>query len=92
MHRVWVILYVVLLSATTVHLFRAPVYPMDTHGYIGNALLMKHLDSDRIHQLVYAEVDRMPAAVQRDLHGIRESGDLTQDTSRQSRAKTSTAL
>jgi hypothetical protein len=87
MHRVCVALYVLLLGALSVHLYRSPVYPMDTIGYMGNALLMEHLDTSTIHQLVYAEVDRMPAGVQRDLLGSRESSDPTQDSSRQIRAK-----
>jgi hypothetical protein len=49
----------VLLGAVSVDLYRFPVYPMDILGYMGNALLMKHLDPAKIHELVYAEVHKM---------------------------------
>src|SRR5260370_12985311 len=60
---------------------------MDTLGYMGNGLLMKHLGSARIHELVYSELDQMSVGVRRDLLGIRGSGDAVQDASRQMRAK-----
>ncbi len=83
----WIASYVVVLGIFSIHLYRFPVYPMDTLGYMGNALLMKHLDSARIHELVYSELDQMSVGVRRDLLGIRGSGDAVQDASRQMRAK-----
>ena len=87
MSRVAVAIYVVLLGAVSIHLYRFPVYPMDTLGYMGNALLMKHLDPARIHELVYAEVHQMPERTEEDLLGIQITSDPTADASRHMRAK-----
>jgi hypothetical protein len=87
MSRAWAAIYVVLLGTVSVHLYRFPVYPMDTLGYMGNALLMKHLDPAKIHELVYAEVHKMSERNQEDLLGTQITSDPTADASRQMRAK-----
>jgi hypothetical protein len=60
---------------------------MDILGYMGNALLMKHLAPAKIHELVYAEVHKMSERNQEDLLGIQITTDPTGDASRQMRAK-----
>lgn len=87
MNRAWAAIYVVLLGLVSVHLYRSPVYPLDTLGYMGNALLMKHLDSAKIHELVYVEVDQMSEVAKQDILGIQVTTDSTADASRRVRAK-----
>ncbi len=86
-NKVWAAVYVVLLGAASLHLYRFPVYAMDSLGYMGNALLMKHLDPSMIHELVYAEVNRMPDGAKHDLLGTLEGADSIKYASRQMRAK-----
>jgi hypothetical protein len=78
--------YVLVLAALCVHLYRHPAYEMDSVSYMGNALLMEETDPAKIHQRVYAEVARMPAATRDDFEGTRAGGSEDQNRSRHERA------
>ncbi len=60
------LLYVLLLSGAAIHLYRKPIYSMDSIQYMGNALLMEERDPVRIHQRVYDDVRRSVPRVERE--------------------------
>jgi hypothetical protein len=78
--------YVLLLAALSVHLYRHPGYEMDSINYMGNALLMEETDPAKIHQRVYAEVSRMPPGTREDFEGNRVGASPDQNSSRHERA------
>jgi hypothetical protein len=81
------VLYVLMLSAISIHLYRKPVYSMDSIQYMGNALLMEDTDMDRVHQRVYDEVRRRVPEVERaGLLGHEMGAPEGQNKSRQERA------
>jgi len=83
-------LYVLLLGGVSIHLYRAPIYDMDSIQYMGNALLMEGTDVVRIHQRVYAELDQHVPRRERDaLLGHEPGAPEDQNRSRQERAANS---
>jgi hypothetical protein len=80
-------LYAVILFGCALHLYRAPLYSMDSIQYMGNALLMEKSDVVEIHRRVYADVRRsVPATTREDLLGHRADAPEDQNLSRQERA------
>jgi hypothetical protein len=80
-------LYVLLLGGVAVHLYRKPIYSMDSIQYMGNALLMEEHDPVRVHQQVYAEVQQFVPKLEREgLLGHEEGAPEQQNKSRQERA------
>ncbi|MGD0567237.1 MAG: hypothetical protein ABSA78_02435 [Candidatus Sulfotelmatobacter sp.] len=80
-------LYVLALAGVSLHLYRTPVYSMDSIQYMGNALLMEETDIVRVHQRVYAEVERdVPKAARDGLLGHEAGAPEDQNKSRQERA------
>jgi hypothetical protein len=80
-------LYSVILFGCSLHLYRAPIYSMDSIQYMGNALLMEKRDVVEIHRRVYDEVQRnVPKAAREDLLGRRADAPEDQNKSRQERA------
>ena len=59
-------LYTVALALVSAHLYRQPIYDMDSIQYMGNALLMQENDPVKIHTRVYAELDRYVPKNERD--------------------------
>jgi len=59
-------LYILILSGAAIHLYRTPIYSMDSIQYMGNALLMEERDPVRIHQRVYDEVRRAVPRAERE--------------------------
>jgi hypothetical protein len=83
-----IFLYVLALALSTIHLYRKPIYSMDSIQYMGNALLMEDPDIASVHRRVYAEVDRwVPAGARRDLLGHEPGAPEDQNQSRQARAR-----
>src|ERR1700686_2285681 len=81
------IVYVFLIGLVSLHFYQKPEWNMDMIGYMGNALMTNHTPIEKAHQLVYAEVRRLPRDSQIPLLGLNPSGDLTQDVSRRLRAE-----
>jgi hypothetical protein len=80
-------LYVLMLGGISVHVYRTPVYSMDSIQYMGNALLMEERDPVQIHRRVYAEVRRsVPKSEREDLLGHEAGAPEQQNKSRQGRA------
>ena len=81
------LLYALMLLGNSYHLYRTPVYSMDSLQYMGNALLMEGNDMVRIHERVYAEVQRnIPKAAREGLLGHEAGAPEDQNKSRQARA------
>jgi hypothetical protein len=86
-NRVIFVLYVLMLGGVSVHLYHKPLYKMDAIQYMGNALLMEERDPVRIHQRVYAEVQRfIPEEPREDLLGHKPGVPEDYNKSRQERA------
>ena len=80
-------LYIFLLAGVARHLYYKPIYSMDSIQYMGNALLMEERNPVRIHQRVYAEVQRyVPRREREDLLGYEVGAPADQNKSRQERA------
>lgn len=80
-------LYIVLLGGIAIHLYQRPIYSMDLIQYMGNALLMEERDPVRIHDRVYAEVQRfVPQAEREGLLGHGAGAADDQNKSRRERA------
>jgi hypothetical protein len=59
---------------------------MDMIGYMGNALMTNHTSVEKAHQLVYAEIARLPENVRLPLLGLNPPGrDTSQNASRRAR-------
>ncbi len=43
-NRTVILLYVLMLAGAAIHLYRTPIYSMDSIQYMGNALLMEERD------------------------------------------------
>lgn len=81
-------LYLVGLGLSSIHLYRNPIYDMDSVQYMGNALLMEDTDIVRVHDRVYAELRRgVPANALRGLLGNEPTSPADQNQSRQERAR-----
>src|SRR5260370_31555889 len=65
-NRAVFLLYVLMLAGAAIHLYRKPIYSMDSIQYMGNALLMEERDPVRIHQRVYDDVRRSVPRVERE--------------------------
>ncbi len=80
--------YILVLAGVSVHLYRQPIYSMDSIQYMANALLMEERDPVRIHQRVYAEVQQfVPKATREGLLGHEVGAPEYQNESRLERAK-----
>jgi hypothetical protein len=53
--------YLGLLCLVSLHLYRRPIYDMDSIQYMGNALLIEETDPVRLHDRVYSELRRRVA-------------------------------
>jgi len=81
------LVYVLILSGAAIHLYRTPIYSMDSIQYMGNALLMEERDPVRIHQRVYDDVRRsVPRAEREGLLGHVEGTTPDYAESRRTRA------
>jgi hypothetical protein len=81
------VLYILMLSAVAMRIYRTPTYSMDSIQYMGNALLMEERDPVRIHARVYGEVRRfVPKAWSDALLGHEIGAPEGQNKSRQVRA------
>jgi hypothetical protein len=79
--------YTVLLSLVSLHLYKNPIYSMDSIQYMGNALLMEETDPVIIHQKVYSEIKlRVPGVPQEQLLGYEPGAPQSQNDSRRERA------
>lgn len=80
-------LYIFLLAGVARHLYYKPIYSMDSIQYMGNALLMEERNPVRIHQRVYAELQRyVPRREREGLLGYEAGAPAEQNKSRQERA------
>ena len=80
-------LYLAALALLSFHLYRTPIYDMDSLQYMGNALLMQERDPVQIHHQVYAELRRaVPKEIFDHLTGIEPAAPPDQNRSRQERA------
>ena len=85
--RLLLAVYFLLLTALSIHLYRTPIYSMDSIQYMGNALLMEERDPVRLHQRVYDEVRRVVPEREREaLLGQEAGAPADQNESRQERA------
>jgi len=76
-----------MLGGVAIHLYRTPIYSMDSIQYMGNALLMEERDPVRIHQRVYDDVRRSVPRVEREgLLGHVEGATADYAKSRRMRA------
>ena len=81
------LVYVTLLSMASHHLYKTPLYRMDSIQYMGNALLMENTDITRIHEQVYAEVDRsIPEPERANVIGQQIGAPPDQNRSRELRS------
>ena len=79
--------YAVLLGLVSIHLYKNPIYSMDSIQYMGNALLMDGTDLVKIHQKVYSESNlRVPKAARDQLLGPPSGTPEDQNDSRRQRA------
>lgn len=67
-------IYVALLALISTHLYKRPIYAMDSILYMGNALLMEEPNVAIVHQRVYSEIDLRAPDVARDHLLGRELG------------------
>lgn len=80
-------LYIVALAAASFHIYRTPIYAMDSIQYMGNALLMEDTDPVRIHRRIYSELDRsVPKTALEHLKGNEAGVADDQNSSRHERA------
>lgn len=81
------VVYAVLLSLVSIHLYKNPDYDMDSIQYMANALLMEETDPVVIHQRVYSEINHwVPKAARDQLLGHESGAPEDQNKSRQERA------
>jgi hypothetical protein len=79
-------IYSLLLACVCVRFYQAPAWDMDMIGYMGNALMTNHTQVEKAHQLVYAEIARLPENVRVPLLGLNTSGgEASQNASRRAR-------
>src|SRR5208337_2452373 len=79
--------YVLLLTFASIHLYKNPIYAMDSIQYMGNALLMEETDPVIVHQRVYSEINlRLPKASRDQLLGREPGAPEDQNESRRERA------
>jgi hypothetical protein len=70
------------------HLYKTPLYAMDSVGYMGNALLFGDNNIARIHAQVYADLEtRVPQPARDHLLGHDPGAPADQNASRQLRAR-----
>jgi branched-subunit amino acid transport protein len=82
-----VVFYVVSLALLSFHIYRTPIYAMDSLQYMGNALLMEDTNPVHIHQRVYSELRRsVPATIFEHLTGNEPGAPQDQNASRHERA------
>jgi len=80
------VVYVLLLACVCVRFYEAPQWDMDMIGYMGNALMTNRTPFEKAHQLVYAEILRLPENVRIPLLGLNTSGgNASQNASRKAR-------
>src|SRR5579871_2142203 len=80
--------YVLLLGASSAHLYLKPIYDMDSVQYMGNALLMQERDIVRVHATVYSDLrNSVPPSALRGLLGEDPTAPTDQNESRRERAR-----
>ena len=85
--KVIVGVYVLLLALASIHLYKNPIYAMDSIQYMGNALLMEETDLVIVHRRVYSEIDlRIPKVSRDHLLGQEPGAPEDQNDSRRQRA------
>lgn len=83
-----VAMYVLLLGASSAHLYVKPIYDMDSVQYMGNALLMQERDIVRVHARVYSDLRiSVPPSALRGLLGADPTAPTDQNESRRERAR-----
>jgi hypothetical protein len=80
------VLYLLLLTGISFHVYRTPIYSMDALQYMGNAALMEETDVVKVHHKVYAELDRIPRVARENLLGHQAGKSEDQNRSRLERA------
>jgi len=79
--------YVLLLTLLSVHLYKNPIYALDSIQYMGNALLMEETDLVTVHQRVYSEIElRIPKAARDHMLGHDSGAPTDQNDSLRERA------
>jgi hypothetical protein len=85
--RIAFALYLLLLAGLTVHIYRTPMYDMDSVQYMGNAVLMEETDPVRVHDRVYSDLRRtLPKAAMERITGNAPGEPEDQSQSRHVRA------
>lgn len=88
LRRMYLVLYILTLAVFSFHIYRTPIYAMDSVQYMGNALLMEDTNVLKIHERVYSELRQsVPKAVFEHLTGNEPGAPPDQNESRQERAK-----
>lgn len=84
--QIFFIWYVLILFGSSFHLYRSPIYSMDSIQYMGNALLMEERNPTEIHRRIYNELERnVPRAALQGLLGHSVGAPEDQNESRQAR-------
>ena len=87
------LVFLLALALSALHLYRKPIYAMDSVQYMGNALLMEDTDMVRVHRRVYAELNRwIPESARQGLLGHDPAAPAEQNKSRQERARSPETL
>jgi hypothetical protein len=87
-HTAVFLLYILILFGFSFHLYRSPIYSMDSIQYMGNALLMEDRNLAEIHRRVYDDVRRnVPKAALQGLLGHTSGAPEDQNESRRARAE-----
>jgi hypothetical protein len=82
--------YALMLGGLALHLYRWPIYSMDSIQYMGNALLMDDTDIVRVHHRVYSELmQHVPKGTLEPLLGNRPGAPDDQNASRRQRQASS---
>jgi hypothetical protein len=80
--------YLLFMGSISRHLYKTPLYAMDSVGYMGNALLFGDNNIARIHAQVYADLEtRVPQPARDHLLGHDPGAPADQNASRQLRAR-----
>lgn len=80
-------LYLLLLLGLSVHIYRTPLYDMDSVQYLGNAVLMEETDPVRVHEKVYSDLRHtLPKAAMERITGDAPGEPEDQSQSRHIRA------
>ena len=85
--RMCLAVFVLALALFSLHIYRTPLYAMDSIQYMGNALLMEETNVVKIHDRVYSDLRRsVPKIVFEHLTGNEPGAAADQNESRRERA------